>query len=364
MKLGARILKTGIAIVLALYLSELLNLPAPMLSGIAAIFAIQPTIYRSYQSVLEQVQGNLIGAIVAVTFVLLFGNDIFIIGLAVMIVITINIQLKMENTIILSIVTVIAIMETQTGDFLEFAFIRCSSVLLGILSSFLVNLVFLPPKYETKLYNGITATTEDTLKWIRISTRHASDQMLLKKDINRLKEDLLKIEQTYSMFKEEREYFKKNNLAKSRKLVVYRQMLITTKKAFETLKRIHKFENEINHLPENFQRKLLQHLDYLSHMHEQLLLQHIEKIKSISHLEEWSGEDYLSQQELLTLFFEQHYNLDAVHDDEEHVSTRIVPLISAIMEYGEQLDHLEKLIVSFQSFHKGVNEVSVEEETD
>ena len=142
MKLGARILKTGIAIILALYLAELLNSPAPVLSGIAAIFAIQPTIYRSYQSVLEQIQGNIIGAIVAIIAVLLFGNNYFIVGLAVMIVITINIKLKMENTIILSIVTVIAIMEAQTGSFLTFALIRFLSVLLGILSSFMVNLLF------------------------------------------------------------------------------------------------------------------------------------------------------------------------------------------------------------------------------
>lgn len=362
MKLGARILKTGIAIILALYLADLLNFPAPVLSGIAAIFAIQPTIYRSYQSVLEQIQGNLIGAIFAISFVLLFGNNYFIVGLAVMIVITINIKLKMDNTIILSIVTVVAIMEAQNGSFFQFALIRFLSVLLGILSSFMINLLFFPPKYETKLYNSITHVTEETLKWIRISTRHASEQTLLKKDINRLKYDLLKIEQTHSMFKEEREYFKKNSLAKSRKSVIYRQMITTTKKAFETLKRIHKFENEINHLPDDFQRQLLQHLDYLSHRHEQLLLQYIEKIKSVSH--EWDAEDYLSRKELLALFFEQQNKIDAIHDDQEYLSTRILPLISAISEYDEQLEHLEKLIIGFHSFHKGVNEVTIEEEQD
>jgi uncharacterized membrane protein YgaE (UPF0421/DUF939 family) len=359
MKLGARILKTGIAIVLALYLAELLNFPAPVLSGIAAIFAIQPTIYRSYQSVLEQIQGNMIGAIVAIFCVLLFGNDYFIVGLAVMIVITINIKLKMENTIILSIVTVIVIMEAQNGEFFEFALIRFLSVLLGIFSSFMVNLLFLPPKYETKLYNRITNFTEDTLKWIRISTRHASEQTLLKKDIKRLKDELLKIEQTYSMFKEERAYFKKNNLAKSRKLVIYRQMIVTAKKAFETLKRIHKFENEINYLPEDFQRKLLHHLDYLILKHEHILLQYIEKVKSVN--PEWDEEGSLSRRELLDLFFEQQKKIDAIHADQKHLSTKILPFIAAISEYDEQLEHLEKLIIGFQSFHKSVNEVTVEE---
>ncbi|CAH0221222.1 FUSC family protein [Peribacillus frigoritolerans] len=363
MKFGARILKTGIAIVLALYLSELLNLPAPVLSGIAAIFAIQPTIYRSYQTVLEQIQGNIIGALVAVSFVLLFGNDIFIIGLAVMVVITINLKLKMDKTIVLSIVTVIAIMESQDGEFLNFAFIRLSSVLLGIVSSFIVNLVFIPPKYEAKLYTRITDVTEDILKWIRISTRHATEHTLLKKDISRLKAELLDLEHIYSMYKEEREYFKKNSVAKARKLVVYRQMIITTKKAFETLKRIHKFENEVYQMPEDFQRSILQQLDSLIRKHEQLILLHIEKIKSIEEIEDWD-QDCLSRKELLAHFFEQQNQVDEMHDNLGHLSARLVPLISAVIEYDEQLEHLEKLIVSFQSFHKEDNEISVQYEED
>ena len=63
MKLGARIFKTGIAIVLSLYSAQLLHSPSPVFAGIAAIFAIQPTIYRSYLTIIEQIQGNLIGAV-------------------------------------------------------------------------------------------------------------------------------------------------------------------------------------------------------------------------------------------------------------------------------------------------------------
>ena len=42
MQLGARVLKTGVAIVFALFLAQLLNMPSPVFAGIAAIFAIQP----------------------------------------------------------------------------------------------------------------------------------------------------------------------------------------------------------------------------------------------------------------------------------------------------------------------------------
>ncbi|MFD3203724.1 aromatic acid exporter family protein, partial [Bacillus sp. LR_5] len=56
MKLGARIFKTGIAITLALYLASWIGLPAPIFAGIAAIFAIQPSIYRSFLIIIDQVQ--------------------------------------------------------------------------------------------------------------------------------------------------------------------------------------------------------------------------------------------------------------------------------------------------------------------
>jgi uncharacterized membrane protein YgaE (UPF0421/DUF939 family) len=361
MKLGARIIKTGIAIVLALYLSHLLHLPAPVFAGIAAIFAIQPTIYRSYLSVMEQIQGNLIGAIIAVMFVLLFGNHIFIVGLAVVIVITLNLKLKMEKNLVLSIVTVIAIMESQQGDFLQFAVIRFSTILLGILSSFVVNMVFIPPKYETKLYIRVTNATEDIFKWIRISTRHASEHTLLKKEISRLRESLLKLEQTYSMYKEERTYYKKENLSRSRKLVVYRQMIITTKKAFETLKRIHKFENEITLMTEDFQVQIQYQLDSLIHQHEQVLLKHIGKIKVTSCIDE-SNDHCLSRKDFLAFFFNELKKM--AHEDDDNIPTRLVPLVSAIIEYDEQLEHLEKLINSFQSFHKDENEVSVDDNTE
>jgi uncharacterized membrane protein YgaE (UPF0421/DUF939 family) len=357
MKFGARIIKTAIAIVLALFLSEQFDLPATF-AAVSAIFAIQPTIYRSYQTVLEQIQGNFIGAVVAIIFVLLFGNHSFIVGLAVVIVITINLKLKMEKSLILATITVIIIMENQQGDFIEFALIRFLAILLGILSSFMVNSVFIPPKYETKLYSRNNAVTEDILKWIRVSTRHASEHILLKKDISRIRDELMKLEQLFSLLKEERSFFKKENQAKTRKLVVYRQMNIATRKAFETLNNLHKFENELTLMPEDFRIVILEHLDLLIHKHEQLLLKHIGKIKITSFQEEWA-EDALSREELLRVYFEQHKTMN---EENEIFSARLIPLIATINEYDEELEHLEILLHSFQSFHKGENNVSIRTE--
>lgn len=358
MKLGARILKTGIAITLSLFLSELFQLPSPVFAGIAAIFALQPTIYRSFLSIIEQIQGNAIGAIIATIFVLTFGNDIFIIGFAAIIVITINLKLKIENTISLSLVTMIAIMETPGDTFIQFAIIRFSTIMLGVLSAFIVNLLFLPPKYEKKLYFQISDITEETTKWIRLTIRHASEHKLLKNDIGKMKEALRSLDHLYLMFKEERNYFKRDTGAKTRKLVIYRQMISTVKRSLETLRKLHRFENNLQELPSEFQNIVQQQLDCLIHYHEHVMLKFIGKVRPHVIFEE--GDIFLNRKELVHLFFA--HQKEAKLEDEATL-THTMQIISAIIDYNEQVEHLDKLITSFQTYHKKTNEVSIETET-
>lgn len=357
MKLGARILKTGIAIVLSLLIANLLDLPTPVFAGIAAIFALQPTIYRSYMEILQQIQGNAIGAITAILFVVMFGNHVMIIGLAAIIVITINLKLKIGDTLSLSLVTVIAIMVSPGDKFIEFALIRFLTIMLGVFVAFLVNLIFMPPKYENKLYYRISNVTVETAKWIRLSTRHASEHAFLKNDIEKLKEEMIKLDQLYLMYKEERNYFKKTGIVKARKLVIYRQMISTTKRAVEILKRLHRFENEWSQLPEEFRIVIQQYLDSLIDRHEQIMLKFIGKIKPQANLEE--GKADTSRKELISLVLDQQKEIEY---ENEVIFFHIMQMISSIIEYDEYLEHLDVLIVSFKSFHKEENEVVIEEQ--
>lgn len=355
MKLGARILKTGIAIVLSLYLGQLLHSPSPVFAAIAAIFAIQPTIYRSYLTIIEQIQGNIIGALLAILFVLVIGNHFIVIGLAAIIVISINLRLKIENTIGLSLVTLIAIMETPGGNFLQFALIRFSTIMLGVFAAFIVNLIFMPPKYEKKLYFQISNTTEEIIRWIRISTRHAFDHNVLKADIEKLKDSAIKTSEFYTMYKEERSYFKKSRLEKSRRLVIYRQMISANRKGLDTLKRLHRFDNELLHLPADFQEAIQEQLDCLIYHHEQLMLQFIGKVPQQSPME--TGSTCLNKKELYDFFLS--YQKNYTEPDNTHLY-HTMQIIASIIDYGEQVEHLDTLIMSFHSFHH--NEVTIDKE--
>ncbi|TDQ33741.1 FUSC family protein [Aureibacillus halotolerans] len=350
MKFGARILKTGLAIVLSLYIAQWLGFDAPVFAGIAAAFAIQPSVYKSYQTVLDQAQANIIGAFFAIIFSTIFGTEPIVVGMVVIVVIAVHLQLKIGQTVSIALVTAIAIMEAPADGFLIYAFERFSSVMLGVVAAFLVNLAFLPPKHEHRLYQSISETSEDIIKWIRLSNYHMTEQHALKEDIEKLKEKLVKLEQVYLLYKEERVYSKKKKFAKARKLVVFRQMLATANRAHFCLAQISRAENDFHHLPDHVREPLTSELDDLTRFHEQLLENLTGRTKAIQY------ETHCSP--VKTRFMEL-YTLakDESEPENEEKWMHLFSLVSNLLEYHYALDHLAKILTSFKSHHTEENEL-------
>ncbi|GGG32380.1 UPF0421 protein YgaE [Lysinibacillus alkalisoli] len=361
MKLGARVLKTGVAIVFALFLAELFHLPAPIFAGIAAIFAIQPSIYRSYLTIIEQFQANLIGASVAVIFGLVFGHQIVAIGIAVIITISIMLKLGLEKSLSLALVTVVAIMEVQHEDFLTFALIRFATILVGVLAAFIVNLVFLPPRYETKLFKKIYFLQDDIIRWTRLAIRQASEHASAKAALSKFNTRMSRVEILYGFYKEERSYFGHKKFVKARKLVVYRQMITTSKKSLELLQRLHKHENEIAQLPDQFHLMIQERLDFLLTYHEQLLLKYTGKLK-VDHTEWDDKVDYIQRTELMDIFIKQISLAYEEEEDTEFSSYHLLYILSRILDYEENLEHLDTLIVSYLNYHSEELNIEFEEE--
>ncbi|MCM3024479.1 aromatic acid exporter family protein [Heyndrickxia ginsengihumi] len=346
MRVGARIFKTGIAITLALFIAKLLNMPSPVFAGIAATFAIKPTIYRSYLSIIEQVQGNVIGAIIAVILFMAFGNHLIIVGFGAIIIIILMLKLKLENNVSLALVTMIVIMETPGENFLQVAGIRFSTLFLGIMSSFIVNLIFLPPKYEKKLYVRIAHVTEDLLKFIRITSRHEVDYSLLKDEIPEIKERVYKVEQLYTLFKEDRAYSKKKKHDVQRKIVLYKQMVTILNLSFIILKRLYHYKNDIVHLPKEIQEMIQEQIEFLVNEHEKLLLMFLGKVKGNAENQKIGDQQ---RNELMDLF---HQKLKDETFRADLQSYHIMNLLALLVDYQEELEHLEKLIDVFQTYHK------------
>jgi uncharacterized membrane protein YgaE (UPF0421/DUF939 family) len=347
MKLGARIIKTGIAVTLSIYLATILGLDPVIFAAVAAVLSVQPSLYRSWQIILDQLQANVIGAIVAILFTYLLGTDPFVIGLVVIIVIAINIQLRFESSIPLSIITVIAIMESTTGNFFLFALERFMLIMTGIGASILVNVIFLPPKYEDKLYNKINTTSQSLLSYLRASTMNELDNKTSREEVKRLVEETIEIDQVYLLYKEERTYFRKVKYSKTRKLVLFRKMIQTTNKALSLLKNIESHQSELETAPKGLRDLVRREVEMLSSYHEKILLKFEGKLKT-HHPHLPPAEVFQGRSELLHHFMSL-YKENVAEGNEEWI--HLFPLFSKVLDYSDHLERLDKLVEGYYSFH-------------
>ena len=339
---GARVLKTGIAITIAIYLAKLIGLP-PVFAAIGASFATQPTVYRSYLSLINQLVANMMGAIIAVLMVLFIGNSPVLIGIGVMLTIWSTRKVKKDAQIGMAVFTVIAVMEIQDDSFIMFATERVLAIVVGVLAAFLVNVFLLPPKHEGRLLGKITGYTDLVLLWLERAVAPTGQPVYLRSDRDKILEKQVSAEKVYLLFKDERKFYKKKReYAKARKLVVYRQMISTTRQAYEVLRQFHRLEHSLHSFTDDFQERLLEQMEVLVDHHQQMhdhfwQDSHEEKIFEITNLED-----------LLNLLARLR---GMENDDVTHV-LHVMTFASALIEYGEHIQHLQSLLNSFHNHHE------------
>jgi uncharacterized membrane protein YgaE (UPF0421/DUF939 family) len=153
--IGARVLKTGLAVAIALWVGSLIGLTSPLISAIAAIFTIQPSIYRSWKQVLEQVQSNLLGAVIAIGAVWLVGTSPITVGIVCICVILLCLRIGTEDTIGLTLVTVVVIMEAGGNQGWLLAADRLGGIMTGIVAAFVVNVAVAPPRHTKRFVKQV-----------------------------------------------------------------------------------------------------------------------------------------------------------------------------------------------------------------
>ncbi|RXT08079.1 aromatic acid exporter family protein [Ammoniphilus sp. CFH 90114] len=186
---GRRTIKTAISVMASLFIANLLGLEPAVFAAVAAALSIQPTNKRSMRYAVEQVQANVAGALIGVIIAVFFGVHLYTVALAIIIVITLTNLFKWKDSIPLSIVTVIFIMEAPTEDFLYFSWNRFMITFVGVAVSGVINTVLLPPKYVThlrRLYEqALKLLITYYSKWQADGVFHLKEMNALKDLINR-----------------------------------------------------------------------------------------------------------------------------------------------------------------------------------
>ncbi|WP_308637742.1 FUSC family protein [Paenibacillus silvisoli] len=330
MTIGARVLKTGLAVALAIYLSNLLDFPSPIIAAVASIFTIQPSISRSWQQVVDQLQTNMLGAAVALAAVRLFGHTPIAVGLVCIIIILISIRLRMENTIGLTLVTVVAVMEANEQGWL-FAVDRFLMVLTGMAAAFAVNILVIPPR-PRKLF---TAQVQEAYTQLSLLLRMAiSNEMredVHRKEKEKLQGTLRKLDEAYLLFEEERSLMPQRKQVRARQLILSKHLIKALHQGVDLLEVV---EEHYFSAPgaEAWAQRFDQQIEELTKYHEQILLKIEGKMKPNAAIEpEEEREARLINQ--LTEYLRD--------DPDEH--KRLVFIASAMLEYAYHLRRLERV---------------------
>lgn len=344
MTLGPRIIKTGIAVTTALYICALFNLEPAIFAGVAAIFAIQPSIYRTWKHVLDQLITNTMGASIALLVIYFIGNEPIIIGIVMIVVILISLKMKMDGTIPLTLVTILAVMGAPSDEGLLYAANRFLIILIGIGSAFIVNIAIFPPKYKNNFIEKSQTVFQNMSLLLRTAISNELTEKSFQMDYAKLRKDLQQLDEYFKILDEERAKMAKLNPQDSREIVVFKQMLKCLRKGEEVLEIIeeHYFQSETN---EDEERLFDDQIEALIKSHEFLLLKYEGKIRQEER--ELEDEVFLETGIFLGLIMEKHRN-------EGPDKLRLVIIASSIFEYAFQLQRLNQLIDRYRKSVKKI----------
>ncbi|MFC5531523.1 FUSC family protein [Cohnella yongneupensis] len=333
MTIGARVLKTGLAVAVALWVGTLVNLGSPIIAAIAAIFTIQPSIYRSWKQVLEQVQSNLLGAAVAIAALWSVGSNPIIVGIVCICVILLCIRLKADEAIVgLTLVTVVVIMEAHGQSWL-IALDRLAAILTGIVAAFVVNVTVAPPRHRSRFVSYIQETETLLSRLLRTAISNELKENVYREEYGRLRTKLRKLDEYYELFAEERVWRKQARLQRVRLLVVYQGMLSALEKGVSLIDAVEEHYFSVS-TAQAWNRLIDRQIESLCGYQEQLMWKWQGKMKPGSHAAAPPPEASMLLSELI---------LDREENDPTS-RARLLVITSAVFTYEERLRRLDKLM--------------------
>jgi uncharacterized membrane protein YgaE (UPF0421/DUF939 family) len=151
MIIGARVLKTGIAVAITMFLCKSLGLEPAFFGAVSAVINMQPSIYLTLRAARDQIFVHLLGVAAGFFFGYFLGVNPFSAGLIVILLIPIYIKLRLHSGITMGIVAALFVLSSSTEEFLVHALARSGVIFVGLGSAMIVNVLLWPPRY-TKLF--------------------------------------------------------------------------------------------------------------------------------------------------------------------------------------------------------------------
>ena len=346
MKIGARVLKTGLAISLSIMLSILL-LPNSkgVFAGIAAITTTMPSVRKSYEMLIKRFNANFIGGVVAVIALYTIGPGPVTTGIAAIITIAILNYLKLADVLTLSVITVVAVMVNDSNIYYITALTRVFDTLIGVVVSFAVNWLIYPPHYDEKFYENLTTTTAEILTLIRAELRNNISFTILNQDLIKARKSLKESRTLFDLIRGEMIPRKANRQVIARKYVVYKHMVLATEQAVKLTDAFHKYDHVFKNFDQDLRLLIRERVETLLTAHEQILMKfegriYVDQVNFMT-----TSRDY--RKNYISHFFQQALVELDIEDTSQIDVNGIIHIMSAIYTYEEEIHTLNRLIKSY-----------------
>lgn len=152
MNIGARTLKTGLAVAISVYTCIMLGIDPPLFAATSAVVCMQQSLGKGLRNSLEQIIVNLVA--IAVGMILGLTIPILFLSMAIATIIVILFCTKVfqaKTQIVLAIISAIFVLASPQEQFIEHALMRSAAILIGIITANIINFTVAPPHYRNTL---------------------------------------------------------------------------------------------------------------------------------------------------------------------------------------------------------------------
>lgn len=165
-----QVVKTSVATVLAWVVAgTVLPGQLPIFAAVAALLVVQPSVNQSFGKAIERTFGVILGVVLATGITLLFGDDSWVVLLAIIVAIMLAWLLRLStgsaNQIPISAMLVLAL-GTATPDY---AVTRIIETVMGATIALIINLVIVPPV--------LLATAHQSVSRLAVGVASVLDQL-------------------------------------------------------------------------------------------------------------------------------------------------------------------------------------------
>ncbi|SMC95468.1 FUSC family protein [Sporomusa malonica] len=160
MKIGARVIKTGIAVAMTMFFCKYLGLEPAFFGAVSAVINMQPSIFLTLRAARDQILIHILGVVAGFFIGYFLGVNPLSAGLIVILLIPIYIKLRLHSGITMGIVAALFVLSSSTEEFLFHALARTGVIFVGLGSAMLVNVLLWPPRYNKLLKEKLRQSNE------------------------------------------------------------------------------------------------------------------------------------------------------------------------------------------------------------